>query len=207
MTNRRHFLWPAILVFFTLWILRVLYLPSPITSDAPSFFINTSLRFLLFFFPILIASLYFLRDSFLQMFALVKPTITGWVLTGMYAVGIGIYLLSHAPLVIPANPWVLISFPFAPIFEELVFRGFIFSHILQTRGKVKAVLISSVLSVFIQFPSWIFISGFQGEQFLSLTGIVLLFSLLQGVVRLYGKSVYPPILIHLVNNALLLSTL
>ena len=58
---------------------------------------------------------------------------------------IGVESISVAPI------WVALSF--AVIIEEIVFRGYLLNSFL-CYGKVKAVLISSILFLLIHFPGW-----------------------------------------------------
>lgn len=197
--------WLVTFVFFLLWALRVLFLPAPMTTTGLSFLNNTSLRILLFFCPFLLAAVFLHKESLRDTFALHKPKVTGIIIASVYSLGLLYFELTTKAVTLPTNPWVFLNFPFAPVIEELVFRGYIFTNLERTTGKVQAVLISSVLFVLIHFPGWIFLSELKGEAFLTATGQVFLFSLVQGVIRLYAKSVYPNIAVHLINNALLIS--
>jgi uncharacterized protein len=200
MSSKPFLFWLLVIGFFMLWTLRVLYLPSPQSDTFAGLLTNTSLRLVFFFCPFLLAVVFLFRERLREAFAVTKSTLIGWVLAGVYSLIIVLSeFLLHA-VTPPANPWLLINFPIAPVIEELVFRGFIFTKLLSITGRVQTILISSVLFTFIHFPGWIFTSQLKGENFIVITGQVFLFSLFQGVIRLYAGSVLPNIVVHVISN-------
>lgn len=205
MRHAVHFFWPVVFGFYALWTFRVLYLPAPQTTDAVSFILNTGFRILFFLLPIILVILVIYKEPLQKNLGLMRATLAGWLAAFLYSGGLIAYAFITKTITLPTNPWVLISFPFAPIIEELVFRGFIFSELQKRVGNWQAVCISSVLFLFIHFPGWLFLAGIHGEQFFEISGQVLIFSFIQGAIRLVAKSVYPNILVHLINNALFLS--
>jgi len=77
----------------------------------------------------------------------------------------------------------------APLFEEILFRGWMFNQIQRTFSVVTAVVVSGVMfGVF-------HLNIFQGT-FATVLGIVL------GLSLLWTNSIWVPITIHLVNNGL-----
>lgn len=76
---------------------------------------------------------------------------------------------------------------FAPILEELIFRGFILNGLLKNYSPTKAIIWSAVLFGIVHLNPWQFIGAF-------LIGIV--------IGWLYWKtgSIIPGILVHFVNN-------
>jgi membrane protease YdiL (CAAX protease family) len=199
MSSRASF-WLLIIIFFILWTLRVIYLPSPDSDTLIGFLNNTILRLLFFFMPFLLAAVFLGKADIRDIFSLRSGTRVGWIFASFYSLALILYEVVSRTVVMNTNPWLLINFPFAPVIEELVFRGFIFTHLLKWTGKVQTILISSVLFTLIHFPGWIFISELKGENFIVLTGQVFIFSLFQGVIRLYSKSILPNIIVHLINN-------
>ncbi len=78
----------------------------------------------------------------------------------------------------------------APIFEELIFRGYLFKVFegLPSKGKV---LITSILFSCAHLP----------QELYSFLGLLLLGALL-GEIRVRTRSVYPVIFLHALNNSL-----
>lgn len=104
-----------------------------------------------------------------------------------------------------------------PFFEELVFRGVIFSELLGLSGlSHRAELLpfstriqrawlanlgASLVFVGMHWPWWIFDGGL-GLHILLKSLPVLLLSLVLGVVFARGKSLWPCVLLHWLNNSL-----
>jgi membrane protease YdiL (CAAX protease family) len=87
----------------------------------------------------------------------------------------------------------LIAVTFVPVFEELMFRGAIFSGIDESWGSTTAIVLSSVLFVSVHFRFFIFVS------WLPLLCIFIL-SIIIGFFRAKTKSVVPGIVIHSAYN-------
>jgi len=85
--------------------------------------------------------------------------------------------------------WVAIII-FAPLFEEILFRGFAFEGIRNSRlGAVWAVLITSLLWSFIHFQyNWYGMLG------------IFVMGLILGIARQTAGSLYIPVAIHCLNN-------
>lgn len=89
----------------------------------------------------------------------------------------------------PFMMFLLVSF-FAPIIEEILFRGIIQKGMINNGVKPRnAIIISALVFGFIHFNPWQFIGAF-------LLGLVL------GVVYFKTKSLLMPILLHFFNNTI-----
>lgn len=104
-----------------------------------------------------------------------------------------------------------------PFFEELVFRGVIFSELLNLSGlssqaellpftsRIKrawlANLGASLVFVGMHWPWWIFTEGLGVGLFVKSLPVFLL-SLVLGVVFARAKSVWPCVVLHWLNNSL-----
>ena len=104
-----------------------------------------------------------------------------------------------------------------PFFEELVFRGVIFSELLLLSGlddtarplpfttRLKrawlANLAAGLVFVGMHWPWWIFTGGL-GISLLEKSLPILLLSLVLGVVFARGQSLWPCVLLHWLNNSL-----
>lgn len=104
-----------------------------------------------------------------------------------------------------------------PFFEELVFRGVIFSEMLNLSGlsqraellplRVRiqrawlANLGASLVFVGMHWPWWIYVDGLGLGLFIKSLPVFLL-SLVLGVVFARGRSLWPCVLLHWLNNSL-----
>jgi len=111
---------------------------------------------------------------------------------------------------------VALTFPTAELFEELVFRSVILSEMLalwgadRSAGRSRAMarrrawlanLAASLVFVGLHWPWWIFTEGL-GQRFLLNTAGVFLISLVLGILFIGSRSVWPCVLLHVVNNTL-----
>lgn len=98
-----------------------------------------------------------------------------------------IYHTSVYPVVL----WIALVI-FAPVFEEIFFRGFLFAGFRQSRiGIIGTILLTALLwsSLHIQYD-------FYGIAYIFITGIVI------GLVRYKTDSLWGPLLIHSLMNLL-----
>jgi membrane protease YdiL (CAAX protease family) len=203
MTKREYLFWPVVIVFFLVWTVWIVFLPT-LSSTGVIFFILELVRFSIILSFFTAATIFVFKASLTSVYALTKSTKLGMLLAGIYALSLVYYEASLRILNLSPNPWYILSLPFNAIAEELVFRGFIYTYLQHSIGRVQAVLISSVLSTLFYVPSAIFILELQSEAFIALMTQVFIFSLFQGCIRYVSKSVYPSILTHLIKNLLTL---
>jgi ABC-2 type transport system permease protein/sodium transport system permease protein len=106
------------------------------------------------------------------------------LLDNMPSVSLGVWLLSIA--FVPA------------IFEELFFRGFLYSSLERTRSPRTAILVTAVLfGLFhVAAPSFLAVERLLPSMML---GVIL------GVVRWRSGSIFPPIALHACHNGLLVT--
>lgn len=133
---------------------------------------------------------------------------TAYLLGGvLLAVSVAVvaYLLPPAPGRMPIqdllddrNSLVILAFYgvlFAPVVEELVFRGFLYATLERARGPVVAVLITSV--VFSLPHAWQY--GWRWQNLLLVTYVGVMF----GIARARTQSVVPSTLLHVGYNGTL----
>ncbi len=125
----------------------------------------------------------------------------------------GLLLLAGAPLLgalvrqdfslqlPPLTEWIS-TVLFVGISEELVFRGWLFNHFRKSLSFQTANILQAALFVLIHFPTWMR-SGSFFEPFTLLVLVVGIF--LRGWIFGYlvqkSRSLWPAILLHMVNNA------
>jgi len=91
----------------------------------------------------------------------------------------------------PALFWISVIV-FAPVFEEVLFRGFLFEGFRQSRlGAIGAISITSVF--------WALLHAFQYS--LINVGWILFMGIVIGIVRLKTKNLWNTIIIHALVNA------
>ena len=79
----------------------------------------------------------------------------------------------------------------APIFEEIIFRGFIFKGLESSPlGVVGAIIITSILFTLIH----------SGQYDLSVLAILFPLAVIIGLARYRSSGIYLPIYLHFVNN-------
>lgn len=86
--------------------------------------------------------------------------------------------------------WVAVILA-APLFEEILFRGFLFAGLHNSRvGAVGAVLLTALL--------WALLHIFQYDIYT--TSMILVFGILLGIARLRTDSIYIPLAMHAFYN-------
>lgn len=91
----------------------------------------------------------------------------------------------------------------APFIEEFVFRGFIFSKLLEKFSFIKANMLQSLLFACIHLPYYYELGKFSHLPLLVGNLIYLaFFAFISGYLTKSTKSLYPSILLHAINNLL-----
>lgn len=89
---------------------------------------------------------------------------------------------------------------FVGVTEEMVFRGWLLNSLLTKVSKWNAIILSSILFVFIHFPTWIYTNTFNG--IISSGGFIQAFLL--GVLFSWSfmksKNIFVPMLLHMTWN-------
>jgi len=122
----------------------------------------------------------------------------------------------------PSEIWILFfgrvfaAFPTGELLEELTFRSVLLSEMLalwatdssegttpalQRRLAWQANIAASLVFMGLHWPWWILTMGL-GEKFLLNSAGVFLISLVLGVLFIRARSVWPCVLLHVVNNTL-----
>jgi len=126
-----------------------------------------------------------------------------WVVLDTAAVRLGLKAPVDAP--IAANllaGWnaTLNVLAIAPLFEELLFRGLIWSKLEATRLRgVHVWLLSAAAFAALHMPGWVAMQG-ASPSLLPQFGLVFVAGLFCGTGRWLTGSVYPAVFLHLVNN-------
>ena len=155
------------LITFVLWRMRVRYIPF---DDLGSFTLNKKD---LLYGTLFLAAFILLEEIYMRILGIEMP------------MGFLEFMLSE-PLILGLISVVII----APIIEEFIFRGFLYSQLCRTRiGPWGAVTLSSLLWTVIHF------------QYEALILIVLfIFGIFLGYIRMAYTSISLPIVLHGINN-------
>jgi uncharacterized protein len=102
-----------------------------------------------------------------------------------------------------AVSWFALSWGMAlvAITEEILFRGFIFQKLRAVQSFHKANITTSILFLVIHWPGWLYMQG-PHWGLLQLSGSILLISWVLGLLFEVTHSLWPPILLHFLNNVL-----
>jgi len=202
-----------VLAFYAVWCLRVVVLlpvDNKIHEPALRQAWGQGLRFLLWILPVVLYATYVDRTSWLAFLRLNRTprrplqavalsaafltliTICSCFLQGGRLKG---FLAIDRSTWISAVVWTL----YVALAEEVLFRGFIYRKLRDTRSFAKANLQTSVLFVLIHWPGWLYIRGCQWNL-VELSVGILFASLVFGALLELTESLWPPILLHTLNN-------
>jgi hypothetical protein len=90
---------------------------------------------------------------------------------------------------------------FSPISEEILFRGFVLPQLMDRMPFWKANNIQAILFTVTHWPNWVWVNGFQ--TWIIVTSVsIFIFALFLGWLLRRTNSVWPPIVVHIINNFL-----
>lgn len=123
-----------------------------------------------------------------------NPNVILFGLIWLIAVQVVVELLS---LLIPSTEqasgqgfWAIVTAVFfAPVFEEVIFRGLILESMLRSHRRLFSVIVTSVLFALVHFEPSVMFSAF-------VSGLVL------GTIYLHTNSIFSTIILHSINNAI-----
>ena len=102
-----------------------------------------------------------------------------------------------------ASAWLvtLAQVFFSPISEEILFRGFVLPQLMDRMPFWKANMLQAILFAAMHWPNWIWVNGFQAWIIVTSVSIFILALFLGWLLR-RTNSIWPPILVHIINNFL-----
>lgn len=90
----------------------------------------------------------------------------------------------------------------APLMDEIMFRGIILQKASELMSFWKANFVNTVLFVLIHFPVWFHYHYFVFPKIISLIFFASWFGLAMGYIFKKSNSIWPCIIIHMINNLL-----
>jgi membrane protease YdiL (CAAX protease family) len=102
-----------------------------------------------------------------------------------------------------ASAWLatFVQVFFSPITEEILFRGFVLQQLTDRLSFWKANIIQAFLFTAMHWPNWIWVNGFQAWIIVTSVSIFILALFLGWLLR-RTNSIWPPIVVHIINNFL-----
>ena len=85
--------------------------------------------------------------------------------------------------------------------EELLFRGLVFQQLRRTRSFQRANLLTALLFLLIHWPGWLYMQG-PHWGLVPLSASILVAGWVFGWMMETTQSLWPPIVLHLLNNVL-----
>ena len=206
-----------LLAFYAAWALRVMLL-MPIEAGIDSYLsrqiISQSVRIALWGIPVYLMVRYVhqvpvlsgLRmDTLPKGRAALDTTIicVGWlVITALFGV-----LVEGKSLIFARHPtisqWagIAVTIIWAPILEEILFRGYVYQALRNHMGWVSAALASGLLFAAAHWAGWLYMQGPHLGLVTQTAAITVIGAVLAAVFE-RGQSLWPCIVLHTLNNLL-----
>jgi len=206
------------LIFFLVWAVRATWcyetVDQSIADDAWSLVFSNAIKLFFWVLPAVFLLVQFDRANPLVILGL-KTNITAQNLAIVSGISIlyfvlifGLeFLISGRTLqpMLEAPPQELLgqlaAVFFSPIVEEALFRGFIQYKLEERYSFWTSNLIQAILFTLIHLPNWLWVNSFT-PQVVNLAVAVFIFAIFAGWVRRKSASIYPPIVVHILNNFL-----
>ncbi|MCI0487021.1 MAG: CPBP family intramembrane metalloprotease [Blastocatellia bacterium] len=94
---------------------------------------------------------------------------------------------------------ILLLTSISPLFEEILFRGFVLNKLGESLDFWKANLVTAFLFTAIHWPHWLWRNGFQTSMLTTSAAIFILACFLGYLVR-KTNSLWPSVVAHIINN-------
>lgn len=206
------------LLFYITWAVRATVFYSAVDLSIPEgpgrWFFSNGVKFLLWVLPAAAYILWLERDNPLTSMKITtrmdrRGLAIGSVVSLLFFVAIFTFEKftsgrTLAPL-LQASPtaWLatLAQVFFSPIVEETLFRGFVLPQLAARMGFWKANLLQALLFTAMHWPNWIWVNGL-GPGILSSSISVFAIAVLLGWLLQRTNSIWPPVVVHIVNNFL-----
>jgi membrane protease YdiL (CAAX protease family) len=205
-----------IIVFFAVWTLRATFLFGIDERIAPAFvaIYSNGVKFLLWVLPAVLYLKYIDRVRPFPALLLVGDADRAGLIN---AIGVSVIFLALVVMTMgvtdpdafrrlaasDAGGWMAAigGVSISAMLEEILFRGFLLPGVAGRLGFTLGNVAVSILFVLIHWPNWIWTGSF-GAGKLVVSGSILLLSLVLGYTVRWSRSIWPAILLHIMNNVL-----
>ena len=205
-------------IFYLIWIVRatIFYnaVDLSIVSETERLIFSNIIKFLLWVIPAGLHVFYRERQNLLINLKITSPI--NWRGLGIGLAASVLYFVvvftveklysnrTLTPLLhASASAWLVTVAQvfFSPITEEILFRGFILPRLTDRLPFWDANAIQAILFTVMHWPNWIWVNGFQAWIIVTSVSIFILALFLGWLLR-RTNSIWPPIVVHIINNFL-----
>ncbi len=97
-------------------------------------------------------------------------------------------------------PGLVSTILLTPLFEETLYRGFLYNKLREVTSDWKANIAQSILFVYIHIPGWIILQHMAAREMIASIISIFILSLALGFLIKKTNSIYPSIVLHALNN-------
>lgn len=202
--------------FYIVWSLRatILFFDDGIQSEVLRNIYSSAIKFILWVLPVFAYLKYvdgrnpfsYLKISTVpqqseMIFSVIAIILyfAGLIIIAKIFNGKSLRSLFNSPLSEIAITFLLVFF--SPIWEEIMYRGFILQKLKELIGFWKGNLLTSLLFVLVHWPYWIWTKGFHLDM-LNVSARIFILSCFLGFLVKKSNSLWPSVSAHIINNFL-----
>lgn len=102
---------------------------------------------------------------------------------------------------LPAVAATLLAVAVSPVWEEIMFRGFLLNALWERAGFWRANLLTALLFVLVHWPHWLWAGGWR-PSLVAVSASIFILALFLGLVLRWTNSLWPCVFVHVANNFL-----
>jgi membrane protease YdiL (CAAX protease family) len=206
------------IIFYLTWVIRATFFYAAVDLSIPNetnrLIFSNIVKFLIWVVPATIYVLWLERANPLTSMKISTPIdkrglVVGILVSLLYFT---IVLVSEkfktgrtlAPLLAASTgAWLntLAQVFFSPIFEEIMFRGFVLPQLSSRMEFWKANTLQAIFFTAMHWPNWIQVNGLK-PMLLAMSLSILIIGLLLGWLARRTNSIWLPVVVHIINNFL-----
>jgi len=209
--------WLFLLSFFVVWTLRATLLfqiDASIGSEFARNIYSNAVKFLIWVAPVFLYLIFVDRVEpfgYLKLTTRINPR--GLLVAAAVSAAYFAMVIAVSPLIggrgfdallkaEPANvARTLGLISISPLWEEILFRGFVLNKLSSRLRFFHANLLTGVLFSMAHWPYWLY-SGMEPLMFARLAGNVFFLGVVFGYVFKKSNSIWPAVAVHIINNLL-----
>lgn len=143
------------------------------------------------------------NENLLSFFGLIKNARLG-LITGTAISVLVILVYGTGSLTISDNLWIWVNFIIgSPLVEEMMFRVTCMHALATKYNQVITIILSAAFFALFHLPQWIFAANtLKIEAIITNLITIFIYGLIFGAIYQKTKSIYAPLLPHIINNLL-----